>query len=251
MEKSKAAAACAVTLAAAAFFAVAWFLAPDAVFPAVRAKAFLSRSVAPRLRGMARGWSAGAELARAEREAAALSLQLAETADLRAENAKLRRALDFAARPGARRIAAEVVSSGGGAAAPYRKVRISKGQADGIREGMVAETPEGLAGRVVAVSRRTADVMLLPDPSVAVSCRIDTGGRPLYGILSGGTDELLELKHLGAEEGAAPEPPPRSKVWTSGLGGVFPPGMLVGTWADGKVAPAVDFPSLEVLFIRK
>ena len=63
--------------------------------------------------------------------------------------------------------------------------------------------------------------------------------------------------------------PPRAKVFTSGLGGVFPAGIEVGTFctdgesgsgtetgkgevvSGGVVQPAVDFTTLEDVFIRK
>ena len=78
------------------------------------------------------------------------------------------------------------------------------------------------------------------------------------GILAGGSDDLLVLRHMTGEA----DPPPRSRVVTSGLGGVFPKGIEVGvllgirTDADGlsregDVQPGVDFPELEDVFIRR
>ena len=68
----------------------------------------------------------------------------------------------------------------------------------------------------------------------------------------------LVLRHLTGEG----DLPPRSRVVTSGLGGVFPKGIEVGvllgirTDADGlsregEVLPSVDFPELEDVFIRR
>ena len=60
-----------------------------------------------------------------------------------------------------------------------------------------------------------------------------------------------------------PALPPRARIITSGLGGVFPRGLLVGFLIDGArgdetnleqegdVEPAVDFLSLENVFIRR
>ena len=60
-----------------------------------------------------------------------------------------------------------------------------------------------------------------------------------------------------------PKLPPRARIVTSGLGGVFPRGLVVGFLIDGAhedetkleregdVVPAVDFPSLERVFIRR
>ena len=60
-----------------------------------------------------------------------------------------------------------------------------------------------------------------------------------------------------------PALPPNAKIITSGLGGVFPRGLTVGYLVEGceedetqleregAVMPAVDFPSLEDVFIRR
>ena len=81
---------------------------------------------------------------------------------------------------------------------------------------------------------------------------------PLRGIVSGGTDELLVVRHLTPAGHVAP----RARVVTSGLGGVFPKGLEIGTLLDlredetglvreGEVLPSVDYPSLEDVFIRR
>ena len=50
----------------------------------------------------------------------------------------------------------------------------------------------------------------------------------------------------------AEDVPPRSRVMTSGLGGVFPRGLEVGTYvSEGEVLPSVDFTTLEDVFIRR
>ena len=58
-------------------------------------------------------------------------------------------------------------------------------------------------------------------------------------------------------------PPPRARVVTSGMGGVFPKGLVVGYMLsdvrddesklerEADIAPAVDFPALEEVFIRR
>ena len=108
-------------------------------------------------------------------------------------------------------------------------------------------------GVVSSVSLHASEVLLVTDPSLKVACLVEGAGA--RGILSGGTDEELVLRHL---RGAAVLPP-RSRVLTSGLGGVFPKGIEVGTLlnvtnrisgVEGEVLPAVDFTTLEDVFIR-
>ena len=147
----------------------------------------------------------------------------------------------------------------GGAAAARDTIRVDKGSLDGVAAGAVVVSPDGLIGRVGAVTPHTAEVMLITDASVKVACEVDTidSVRP-RGILLGGGEEMLVLGHLrNAGEISA-----RSRVLTSGLGGVFPKGIVVGTLLDvrkdgkglaseGEVLPAVEFSTLEDVFIRR
>jgi hypothetical protein len=117
---------------------------------------------------------------------------------------------------------------------------------------------------------------MITDPSVKVSCTLETGDPNLgaiYGIVSGtGARTISETEavvlyavnplHIGHLKNGF-EPPPRTKIVTSGLGGVFPKGIHVGVLVsaprsdptkleqEGDVAPAVDFPALEEVFIRR
>lgn len=121
---------------------------------------------------------------------------------------------------------------------------------------MVA-VPDGLVGRVASVSLKTAEVLLVTDPALKVACEIE-GGRGVRGVSAGGSGDKIFLRHLTA----AADVPPRARVLTSGRGGLFPRGLTVGTLlsipADaegrpsltGEVVPAVDFATLEDVFIR-
>ena len=184
--------------------------------------------------------------------------------DASVENARLRRDLRFTEREPNRWECAEVLSEGGGAAGARRSIRLNKGSLAGIREGAVVAVPEGLVGQVVAVTPHTSEVLLVTDPSLQVACTVE-GSERIRGILSGGTDDVLLMRHLKAGAEIAPE----SRVLTSGLGGVFPAGIQVGTFIsegngrdaagrhagglerEGKVRPAVDFTLLEDVFIRR
>lgn len=233
----------------------------EAVYPFQRIKVWFSRNVSVRISGAFDGAAAKAENLRLKRALAALALENGEYERVAAENDRLRRALGYVGRTDVGRIAAEVLSSGGGSVDAFRSIRVGKGSLAGVREGAAVETPEGLVGKVVSVTPHTSEVMLITDPSVKVSCGIEAS-RPLTGILSGGSDEMLEIRFLKP----AVEVLPRAKVFTSGLGGVFPPGIAVGTFCTGErtvthdanglegrggVLPAVDFTTLKDVFIRK
>ena len=123
----------------------------------------------------------------------------------------------------------------------------------------VVSVPEGLVGRVVSVTPHTCEILLVTDPSLKVACEVALpGGDFLRGTLAGGSDERLALRHILSKA----EVPPRSPVFTSGLGGVFPKGIAVGTLLEvrqdrdsprreGEVLPAVDFSTLKDVFIRR
>ncbi len=221
----------------------------EAVYPVERAKSLFMRHVFSRAVGLFRGAEAEAENIRLRREIAALSLLGGEVDRLDAENERLRKVLSYARRTGGEWIAAPVLSQGGGAAPAHNILRIGKGSLDGLVEGAAVVVPEGLVGRVAALSPHTAEVRLLTDPSVKVSCEIETGEAQMpSGILSGGTRDALLLKHVVT----LGDIPPRARVVTSGLGGVFPRGLSVGTFLSGeRVLPAVDPATLEDVFVRR
>ena len=209
-----------------------------------------------RIRSFARRVVQGPENARLRREIAALSMLREDCSRLRAENAALREALGYTARLPGVWTAAEVLSSGGGAAATRDVIRVGKGSLSGIREGAAVAVPKGLVGKVVSVSPHTSEVLLLTDPSIRVSCRIATEERAsAHGILMGADSDRMLLGHLNGAEHVLPH----AKVVTSGLGGVFPGGIEIGTLlfvtngvrgVEGEVLPSVDPATLEDVFIR-
>lgn len=231
--------------------------AAEVVYPAERARQSFVRRVTTRVSGLFRGAEASAENARLRREVASLALLRGDMERLEAENARLRSALGYIAREHGRWLAAGVLSSGGGAAGVGSRIRVDKGSLAGVVDGAVVVVPEGLVGRVTAVAPHTAEVTLVTDGSVKVACCVENGSDELRGILSGGGDEMLVLRHLS---GSA-DVPPRARVLTSGRGGVFPRGIEIGTLLgvkraegglelEGEVLPSVDYSALEDVFIR-
>ncbi|MBQ0032882.1 MAG: rod shape-determining protein MreC [bacterium] len=216
----------------------------EAVYPVERFKALLVRIVR------------NTEDSRLRRESEAFSMVREECARLRAENAALRETLGYRARCAGKWEVAEVLSSGGGAAAVRDVIRVGKGSLAGIREGAAAVVPKGLVGKVVLVSPHASEVLLLTDPSIRVSCGIETANGVLaHGILMGADSDRMILAHLSGAERVLPH----AKVVTSGLGGVFPKGIEIGTLllvtngvrgVEGEVLPSVDPATLEEVFIR-
>ncbi len=230
----------------------------EAVYPVERARHVFSRKVLTRLGGVFHASETAAENVRLRREVASLAMTQGDNARLEEENARLRAALDYQKRTPGHWVAASVLSEGGGAAAARRTIRVAKGSLAGVMKGAVVAVPDGLVGRVTSVTPHTAEVLLIVDPSLKVSCIIE-GKRGAKGILSGGTDDRLVMRHFSQDATVTPG----ARVFTSGLGGVFPSGIEVGSLlgappsGDGallrecEVRPSVDFASLEDVFIRQ
>lgn len=230
--------------------------AVEAAYPVERGKSLFVRKIVSRVKGALGGAEAAAENVNLKRRVSLMTLRLAEAESLEAENERLRRVLGYSksARPGF--IAAEVLSRGGGAAGSGETLRADKGSLAGVVKDAVVTVPEGLVGKVVSVTPHTCEIRLVTDRRLYVACEVETKNPvKTRGIISGGGHDILLMRHLTH----AGEIPVRSRVLTSGLGGVFPKGIEIGTLlivtnqmreVTGKVSPAVDFSALEDVFIR-
>lgn len=268
-------AAVAAVLAAWAFFRVAGALRPFSETAVRAANAPFGRFFAAVPRAAATLWESVAggvrtvrENSRLRAENERLAAEALGAAAVRAENAELRRELGLAAGD-SRLVAAQVLSEGGGAGW-NGTLRIDRGALDGVVPGCPVVAPDGLVGRVVSSTERTADVLPLTDPNCRLSCVVDGFGRAGHGIVSGGglsrPDGTLQLVHVvePLEIGFLDKDiaiSPGSRVFTAGDGGVFPAGIVVGSVVDAsrdstllfqraRVKPAVDFRSLRRVFVR-
>lgn len=219
----------------------------EVVYPVERARVLFARQVWARLVGLFDGATVASENLKLRREIAGLRIVQNEMIALENENARLRRLLDYSARHPQSFIPAAVLSAEGGAAAAHATIRVDKGSLSGIREGAVVVVPNGLVGCVTAVSFHTAEVTLISDASLRIACEIESSGTPPpRGVLSGGSSERLVIKHFFRGEQAKLD----ARVITAGLGGVFPRGLVVGTYLGaGEIRPAVDYSALDDVFI--
>lgn len=233
-------------------------LAVEAVYPMERMSLGFRRAVWPRIKGVFKGPSYAAESGRLRREVETLSMLTGEIERLERENASLRRSLGYAAREPEKWIAAPVLSDHGGAAGSANVIRVGRGSADGVTEGAVVASPDGLVGIVIDVTVHTCQIMLLTDPTLKVACSIELpGSRVASGILAGGDGDKLALTHI---RGLATEQR-MARVVSSGRGGVFPKGFVIGKLGEasasesgewtGSVVPSVDFDGLEDVFIKR
>lgn len=187
----------------------------------------------------------------------------AEVSDLQAEIIDLKQQLtetrilsalvDFARmHPENRYLAVSVI---GRDPSPFAKyVIINRGSDDGLRRGMPVVTAQGLVGRITAITANAGRVQLITDPASSVNVVLEGSGA--QAVLNGSlTGELtLDMIPQSAEIQVG------ELVLTSGLGGNYPPDLLIGQvtsvrsretdlFQSAAVQPIVDFSRLEILLV--
>ncbi len=119
----------------------------------------------------------------------------------------------------------------------WRTVQIDLGARNGLSNNLPVLSPDGyLVGRIASVSLTRAQVVLLGDPSLKVSARVENETRDT-GIIgaSGPLDsDLVAMGYLSKNANLKAG----QNVVTSGNGGIFPKGLPIGKVVD---AHAVDY----------
>lgn len=134
---------------------------------------------------------------------------------------------------------------------PFRQsVLLNVGARDGIRDGWATMDGLGLVGRISGVGRSVSRVVLLTDASSRVPVTVQPSGQ--RAILSGDNSPLPPLDFIEKSDLVRPG----DRVVTSGDGGVFPAGLLVGQVVQGadrrmRVAPSADYLRLEFLRVLR
>jgi len=193
------------------------------------------------------------------------------SAGIRQENNRLREQLGFSQGITYRHIAAEII--GNDPDNLFSALVINKGKKDGIAVNMPViayqqneknrtsdSVPAGtfLVGKVVLTAQFESLVMPLYDSTSYVSARL--GESRIEGIVEGqgSPDAPLLLRFIRRQ--ARGEMVIGEQVLTSGLGGVFPPGILLGrvnrilyqdadTSIEIELESSVDFSRLEYVFV--
>jgi rod shape-determining protein MreC len=114
----------------------------------------------------------------------------------------------------------------------WRTVQIDIGSAEGLRVDLPVMTSQGLVGRTYAVGKHRALVVLIGSPECKVAAIVDksrengvVGPSASAAILD---PNLVELSYLTRNSKLEPG----QSVYTSGLGGIFPAGILIGSIVD-------------------
>ena len=180
--------------------------------------------------------------------------------ELERQNAELRRQLGFAAPPTFRHVPVEVMARAPGNL--FTNLTINRGSGDGVRADMTVvalqDGVQGLVGRVIEVDKRSALVQPISARASFVAARLrDVRYDGLAQGLGSGSNALL-MRHVNSAASAMIGI--GEQVITSGLGGVFPSGLLIGqvravrtetqgNALDLELDPAIDVARLEYLFV--
>ena len=165
------------------------------------------------------------ELETLRRQNQELRLQGAQTEELARENGRLRQLFGWQRQQRRKYKLANVVLRD--PANWWRTVQIDLGSRDNIRTNMPVLTSEGLVGRIQSVGLTRSQVLLLGDPNCRVAARVDDATRDTGVIIPSGTleSDYVELTFLSRNANLKPG----QVVRTSGNGGIFPKGILIGT----------------------
>ena len=117
---------------------------------------------------------------------------------------------------------------------------MARGSRDGLRRDQVVRTAEGLLGKLVDVGPISSKVRLLNDPDSAMGAVLSNG--KVFGILRGVEESegkfahryVLDMVHLDKQADIKVG----DSVVTSGQGGVFPPGIPIGTVESVREDPS-------------
>ena len=188
-----------------------------------------------------------------------LNEKISQLEEYERENVELRKLLKFRSRDRIGKILRDSVGAeviGRNVSSWYETLMIDRGRKDGLRRDMVVISGEGLVGRITRVGSVTSQVLLILDEDSCVSAIIQR--TKAHGIVQGQLSHILRMKYLSDKA----EIIRGDAVRSSGLGGIYPEGLLIGTIAESKkadfgltvsaeVLPAVDFSRLENVFVLK
>lgn len=110
----------------------------------------------------------------------------------------------------------------------FNTITIDKGSYNGVEVDMVVVNSDGLIGKIVSTTTFTSEVKLLTtsDTNNKISVAVSSNNKKLYGLISkyNYNGNYLEVEGISNTEQVSIG----DYVYTSGLGGVFPSGILIG-----------------------
>lgn len=191
-----------------------------------------------------------------KKEISALENQIIVAEETEAENTRLKELLNFASEDmkDYEYVTTNVLNR---SQSTWYETMIIDGGADmGFKINMPVVASGGLVGRIINVTSNTSEVMLILDQEGAVGAMVQE--TRAIGIIEGSADNSNQLDFIHLPYDSALQR--YNKVITSGLGGVYPKGLLIGyvkdwevdaggTTITAKVESFVDFDKLEEVMV--
>lgn len=161
-----------------------------------------------------------------------IALQLAEAQGLKVENDRLRRIIRLGSRLQWGFIPAEALHTSGRAEDVLTTLTLTAGSRAGVAQYSPVVAPEGIVGLVQTVDPRMSIAIFYSHPDFRVSAMSADGSAfgivyPHLGVRPGRLAEryLLELRNVPFRSSLQPG----TAIFSSGLGGAWPRGVLIGT----------------------
>ncbi len=137
-----------------------------------------------------------------------------------------------------------------------RTLVINQGSRSGVQTGMAVVRPEGVVGRILTTSNHFSLVQLILDSNSDIPAIVER--TRAEGIVSGKIPHHCRIKYLNRLADIRVG----DRVLSSGLGGVYPKGLIIGAvnsvqkkkyglFQEVIITPAVDFAKAEEVFVVK
>jgi len=188
-------------------------------------------------------WTSGLGVSRSEvallrRQNAELRTRNAELEEARQENERLRALVKFVEARNLKSVGARVIGRPSNSWEGI--ITIDRGTAEGVERGMPVIGDAGLLGQIVETTRHTARVRLITDQRSGVAALVQRSR--VEGIVRGSIDRELTLDFVSREASVRAG----DVVLTSGMGGVYPKGILIGEVTKVRRQPNTLSPVISI-----
>ena len=180
-------------------------------------------------------------------ENATLKRQLIESNELEVDNLRLKNLLKIKDGTVTTITASRIVSDSN---SPFFKsMLINSGTRDGVKKGHAVVNEEGVIGRTINVAGNSSRVLLLNDINSRIPVKFAENGVNV--ILAGDNSQFLRINFMPEDEKVSVG----DVILTSGMGGVFPPDLPVGSVSEItalgeiKIKPAVKLNRLNYVSV--
>lgn len=220
--------------------------------PFQKASTFVSRTIRGTFQQYIFLVNLGKENRMLRQKVAELQAETHHMKEMRLANDRLRQLLQFREKNSSSMIGAEVI--GQDPSSWFKSVTIDKGERDGVKRGMAVVSPNGIIGQILKTAPHYATVLLITDYNSAIDSIVQR--TRAKAIVEGKGENRCQLKYLLRTEEVAVG----DAVVTSGLGGNFPKGLMVGkikkvdkkdhgVFQYAELVPSVDFTQIEEVFV--